>query len=293
MDTGDAQSPIADLEPVPPPRRRAPIFWVLSVVVVGLLVAGSLAFVGHDTKTWPATVVLSQAAARTTGAGTAQIAMTVSGTVNGEDKTIVTGSGATDYGNKTSTITLKIGTLTEEVRVVQDVTYASLPGAMLPKGAHWVSVTQADLKTDPGAAALGTNDPSSGLQFLSAVDGDPIIVGREQVDGVATTHYGFTLNLKAMFDRVGDSVTALNSSFGRELKSLASMIDLANLPGEAWIDSAGRVRKFVLTIPIPQAGPGDKVIEELRFSHFDEPVDVQAPPAAETVPFSAAKNLFG
>jgi len=294
MDTGDAQSPIADLEPVSPPRRRPPIFWVLSVVVVGLLVAGSLAFVGNDTKTWPATVVLSQAAARTTGAGTAQIAMTVSGTVNGEDRTIVTGSGATDYANKTSTITLKVGTLTEEVRVVQDVAYASLPGAMLPNGAHWVSVTKADLKTDPGgAAALAANDPSSGLQFLSAVDGNPVIVGHEQVDGVATTHYGFTLNLKAMFDRVRDSVTALNSSFGRELKSLGSMIDLSNLPGEAWIDSAGRVRKFVISIPIPQAGPGGKVVEELRFSHFDEPVDVQAPPAAETVPFSAAKNLFG
>ena len=203
MDT-DAQSPIADLEPVSPPRRRNPIFWVLSVVVVGVLIVGSLALGGNDTKAWPATVVLSQAASRTTSAGTARVGMTVRGTVNGDDKTIITGEGANDFGTKSSALTFKIGAISEEVRVVQHVAYASLPGNMLPRGAHWVSITQADLKVDPAASAgLGTNDPSSGLQFLSAVDGNPIVVGNEAVDGADTTHYTFTLDLKAMIERVG------------------------------------------------------------------------------------------
>jgi len=293
MDT-DALSPIADLEPVPPRRRRNPILWILSVVVVGVLIAGSLVLGGNDTKAWPATVVLSQAAARTTSAGTARVGMTVSATVNGEEQAIVTGEGASDYGNQSSAMTLKIGPVTEEIRLVHDVGYASLPGNLLPNGAHWVSITKADMKLDPqSSAGLGASDPSSGLQFLSAVDGNPIVVGNEQVDGVDTTHYTFTLDLKAMMQRVGDSAAALNSSFGRELKTLGSLIDLSNLPGEAWIDSDGRVRKFVITIAIAQAGQDGKVIEELRFSHFNEPVVVQTPPASETVPFSKAKNVFG
>jgi hypothetical protein len=82
-------------------------------------------------------------------------------------------------------------------------------------------------------------------------------------------------------------------SFGSELKALSSIVDLSKIPGEAWIDSDGRVRKFAITIPIPQAGQGGKVIEELRFSHFDGPVVVPAPPASETVPFSQVKNVFG
>jgi hypothetical protein len=293
MEEHGAQSAVADLEPVSPHRRRSPIFWVLSVVVVGVLVVGSLAFAGNDAKAWPATVVLSNAAARTTASGTARVRLTVTATLDGNTETIVDGDGACDYGTNASAMTLKVGPATEEIRLVNEVTYVSLPDGTLPRGAHWLSVTKADLKFDPKAdAALSSNDPSTGLQFLSAIDGDPRVVGREKVDGEDVTHYAFTLDLKSLFDRLGDASEALNSSFGSEIKSLGSLVDFSKIPGEAWIDSNGRARKFEITIDVAQAGQLGRVVEDLYFSHFNEPVVVEAPPATDTVPFSEVPNLF-
>jgi hypothetical protein len=293
MEEQGTQSPVADLEPASTQRRRSPIFWGVSAAVVGVLVVGSLAFAGNDATAWPATVVLSGAAARTTASGTARVRIAVTATVEGHTQEVLDGEGSSDYGNNASRMTLSTSSVSTEIRVVDDVEYVSMPDGNLPRGAHWLSITKADLKIDPkAAAAIGSQDPSAGLQFLSAIDGDPQVVGKETLDGVDVTHYAFTLDLKSMFDQLGKAGEALNSSFGSELKSLSSLVDLSKIPGEAWIDSDGRARKFEVTIDLAHGADQGRVVEDLYFSHFNEPVVVPAPPASDTVPFSEVPNIF-
>jgi len=111
-------------------------------------------------------------------------------------------------------------------------------------------ITPADVKADASlAGSLGSGDPTSGLQFLSAIAGDPTVVGHDAIDGVNATHYAFTLNLQSYFDRVGSATTAVGvPGIAAALEQLKALVDLTKLPGEAWIDADGRVRRFTLTI---------------------------------------------
>ena len=119
-----------------------------------------------------------------------------------------------DFTNKTSAISLidSQGNALETVRSIAGVAYISLTkiSVPLPDGAHWVSITPADTHVDPKiASTLGSNDPSSGLKYLSAVNGDPKVIDTEKLDGADVTHYGFTVNLATLFDAVGKGGDAL------------------------------------------------------------------------------------
>jgi hypothetical protein len=263
-------------------------------VVIAALVVGAIAVAGNSSKAFPTTVVLSQAAARTTSSGTAHVGVSATATLDGNTTTVLTGDGATDFGAHRSTLTLRVGTKSEQLRSLNNVVYLSLTGATLPRGAHWLSISPADVNVHPqAAAAFSSNDPSTGLQFLSAVDGNPRLAGHETLDGADVAHYVFTLNLEQSFEQTTKAAEALkSSSVGRALDALRSLADLSKVPGEAWLDNEGRVRKFDITIAVETDGQHAKVVDEFRFSHFDEPVSVQAPPASDTVSFSEAPNFF-
>lgn len=113
------------------------------------------------------------------------------------------------------------------------------------------------------------------------------------VDGAAVTHYAFTLDFTAFFARVGEASKALGSSAtATALKQLASLINLSSVPGEAWIDGNGRVRRFDFTIAAAAEGHTVKVVEDLNFSYFDEPVVVAVPAASDTVSFRDFPDFF-
>jgi hypothetical protein len=215
-------------------------------------------------------------------------------TTNGQTLPIVDLSGATDYAHKRSALTMTSqGSTVLEIRQERDVSYMSTPLVALPDGAHWIVVRPADLRLGSGPSGLGSTDPSSGLQYLSAIKGNPVVAGHEQVDGTDTTHYTFTIDLEAFLARLAKGSKALGANaFGSSLEQLRGVVDLAKLPAQAWIDGDGRVRKFRYDLNASQGGESVKVAAVLTFSHFNEPVSVSPPPASDTITFSQFPGFF-
>ena len=294
---GSAPVPVAPLQlegPAFAPKRR-PLLRVLLALMVVAVVAGAGALVAGGSKMKSPTVVLSEAEGRTTAAGTASVSSDETLTVGGETRKILHAEGTSDFANKASTFTLTVGGLREHGIFVGGVSYLRVPAVgVLPHGAHWIAITRADAKVDASAgSSVGSTDPSTGLRFLGAISGSPTAVGHETVDGVATTHYAFTLDLKAFYARMAKSADALNAPrLGSSLEQLGSLVDLSALPGEAWLDTDGRVRRFELTISVTEQGETAKVVVGFHFSHFDEPVDVTAPAASDTIAFREDRDFF-
>src|SRR5262249_33849145 len=142
-------------------------------------------------------------------AGSARMSMveTVTGTGVSADIHL---DGASDYAHKTSEFTMSaLGRDIESARVVAGVTYISAPGVALPGNAHWVSIRPSDLGLPSGQSTLGSDDPNSGLQYLSAIRGNARDLGSATVDGVTTTHYSFTVDLKSLMDRMSRATSKL------------------------------------------------------------------------------------
>jgi hypothetical protein len=168
--------PLADLEAPVPKRRGKRWLWVAAIVVVIAISAAVVATTGNGSKSPLA--VLTAASGRTTSSGTARMTSVETLTTNGRTFTVVDIAGATDFGRKASSMTMSSrGETIMEIRVVAGVSYMSSPLTNLPDGAHWVSVRPADLKLTGGNSPLGSNDPSTGLRFLSAITGDPKVEG--------------------------------------------------------------------------------------------------------------------
>jgi len=289
-------TPVGELEELPPPRRRRSRLWIAGAVLVVVIPAATvLTLTGSSTKS--AVVVLSEAAARTTSSGTARASTIETLTLDGVTSTPIDVEASEDFGKKSSTATMfdSHGNTIEKVRTVAGVVYLSIPkSGPLPGGAHWLSLTPADVNLDPAAmSGIGSQDPSSGLRFLSAVDGSPRVVDHDPLAGVKVTHYAFTLNVEPLLDRIGKGSDKLGMpAFGQALEQVRSLVDLTKLPGEAWIDADGRVRRFAMTIALVEEGHTGKVVVDVRFSHFNEAVAVAAPAASDTVPFRQVPHFF-
>jgi hypothetical protein len=289
-----ASVPLTDLETPPAPRARPHRWiWVSSLVVVVAVVAAAVAVTGrHSTKSPLA--VLSAASARTTASRTARTSMVETISTNGISLEALRMSGTTDWARKASTSTMSSrGKSIMEIRQVAGVSYLATGMVPLPGGARWIAIRPSDAKLSGGQSPLGTSDPNAGLQYLSAIKGNPRVVGKETIAGTDTTHYVFTIDLQAFFARMAKASKSLGTgALGSSLGQLARIVDLTKVPSAAWIDGRGRVRQFEFTIVASQGGQTAKVSAVISYSHFDEPVSISAPPASETIPFSQFPDFY-
>jgi hypothetical protein len=287
VDTRIAELEAINSRPNRPTGRVAGIFLVVAVVAL----VAVLATTGGDPL--PTATVFAHAVSETTASGTAHVSATATLVTQGSSLKIATIENDTDFHAR-GRATLKTSALQERILVVDGVTYLSIPGVTLSHGEHWLAITRADINDDPIAkSSAGSVDPTAGLQFLSAVDGNPQIVDDTTIGGVSVTHYRFTLNLRDFFDRIGKEAEALNSStFAQGLKSLGGLVDLSAVPGEAWLDAQGHVRKFALSITTSQAGETVTVRDEFLFSRFGEAITVNAPAASDTGQFRENRDYF-
>ncbi len=283
---------IADLEPIRVRPNQGP-GRIAGIVLVAVVVVLAAVLAATGGKPLPTATVFAHAVTHTTGSGTAHATTVATVTIGGRSIKIADIDTDSDFRTRSNT-TVKTSVLQEQVRSVGSVAYVSVPGVSLPHGAHWVAITLADVKTDPNASStVGSRDPSTGLQFLSAVDGNPQLADSTTLDGVAVTHYRFTLNLRDYFERVGKQAEALNSSsLAQSLKSLGKIVDLSAVPGQAWLDQQGRVRRFSFAISATQDGETVTATDDFRFSRFGEPIVVTAPAPSDTVPFRENRDYF-
>lgn len=286
---------VADLQPASPPprRRRWPLITGLAVVVAAAVaIPIAVSSGGKNSKT--PLQVLSAASGQTTASGSAKVSSVETITGAGRTFQVLQISGATDWAHKLSSMSMSArGRTVMEIRQVDGVTYMSSPAASLPGGAHWVAIRPSDLPGDVGSATLGTNDPSNGLKFLSAVNGNPKVAGTEVIDGVQTTHYTFTLDIRKSLEQAAKAAQALGGSAAASpLSDASGMLELSKLPGEAWIDGQGRVRRFQFTIEQSADGQTIKVVDVMNFTDFDAPVTVAKPSASDVAPFSEFTKLI-
>src|SRR6185437_8576231 len=206
-----APTSLGELEETPPPPRHRPLLWGVSLALVLIVVGAAVAFVATGSHKKSAIVVLREASGLTTASGTARMSEIETLSVAGHTVTPLHIDGAADFAAKTGTLTLSDanGSTIETIRSRANVGYVSTPLVKLPGGAHWVSITPTDAKVDPNAkSTVGSADPSSGLRFFSAIDGDPRVLDHDPLDGVDVTHYGFTVNMQSLFEQIGKGSSA-------------------------------------------------------------------------------------
>jgi hypothetical protein len=159
------------------------------------------------------------------------------------------------------------------------VIYMKLPDAImskLPGGGSkpWLKIdlTKAAAAAGvPGLSSLTNNpassDPSQFLQYLRAVSGNITNVGKEQVGGIATTHYKASIDLSKVPNTLPESSRA---AARQGVAALQKMLNGTQLPVQVWIDGQHLVRRMQMsftsnaggqsatigmTIEIPEYGP--------------------------------------
>jgi hypothetical protein len=285
--------PVADVETVLPPRRRSR--WKVWVALAAVLVVatGVTAVVLTRSDGKSTVAILESAPGNTRSAGTAQLTSTISFTIGGETRAVVRIDGRNNFLDKQADVSVSGQGFREEIRVVGGVEYVSQNLVPLPGGAAWVRIDpKTDLGVDQARSPLGSGDPSTGLDFLAAVIGDPHATGTENIDGTDATHYVFTLDLSDITKLVRGAEDKLGAQqLADGMKALERVTDLHHVPGEAWIDADGRVIRMTVTLALTgQNGARLVEVQQTDFSDFGDPVDVSVPDGV--VPFAQVPDLF-
>ena len=163
----------------------------------------------------------------------------------------------------------------------------SFPGAPAQlDGKKWVKLDPAALQQGGMLEGLadqsGTNSPKQGLEYLQGLSGDVQDLGQETVAGEPATHYKASIDYTKVLDKLPNASPAARDALAK----------LGTVPADVWIDGQDRVVKMHMTIDGGAFGGGaGKAEMTMELTDFGVPVDVQAPPAEDTVDFSALGSL--
>lgn len=227
---------------------------------------------------------VAQAATKTAGAGTVQIAMTGKVSAAGQEIPI-DGIGFIDLQAKRGAMEMTTTVPGQgEVRIDElldglvlymgsDSLTAGLPG-----GKRWVKLDLEALGRQQGVdlgqlqQLGGGSDPTQWLTYLKQTGGIENL-GREDVNGVATTHYRATIDFDKVAENAGESAASV-----RQLEQLTGR---KTLPSDIWIDGDGRVRRQAIDYSASQ--PVEMHIQlTVDYERFGVPVDMHAPDASDT-----------
>jgi hypothetical protein len=237
---------------------------------------------------------VAKAADRTAQQGGSHVALTVDiGLPNGKHASL-DGSGVLDQTTGDADLTFDLSQLAPQLggkrleEVVKDhVVYVKLPVAALPGGKPWVKIDPRQFARRAGLklpAANGSFDPSSFQASLQALGSaaHSQTVGKETVDGVETTHYRATVDIRKLLQQ-GSSTPKKTAALLRSspfAKVRTEMFDV-------WVGSDDLIHKLSFAL-----GPSAPVHVALAmtFSDFGTDVNVQAPPAGATTDAGALRK---
>lgn len=173
---------------------------------------------------------------------------------------------------------------TMQARYLKDEYYANMGDAFAANvgGKHWIRYGYAELAELAGASGevmkdqMQNSTPQQGVKALLA-SGDVKKVGREDVRGVATTHYSGTVDVAEL--------TAENSALGEEqLAAFKKQLDQLGITTETvdiWVDKDNLLVK--------KTERGDTKTGELNstvfYSDYGTDATVEKPAAGDTVDF--------
>ncbi|NEC25299.1 DUF1396 domain-containing protein [Streptomyces sp. SID8111] len=173
---------------------------------------------------------------------------------------------------------------TAEFRLVDKVMYVG-GGAEMAKemdGKSWLKFDLAALGGDEelnqlGAAKQADQNPATESTFLKDAK-DVEKVGKEKIDGVETTHYTGTLTLDDLRASLKDGKGGPAAERREKNIERYERMGVDKLTMDMWVDGDDHTKRFRMRGDADK-GPLDMTI---TFHDVNEPVTVEAPPAAET-----------
>lgn len=211
-------------------------------------------------------------------------------------------SGDADIDNEHKRIdmTMDLGMLGGEMQLLMDggVVYMRSP-AFQDAGTEWVSMDPS--KMDPAAAAqfggfgTGTTDPSAYVGLFAGVF-DVKASGEQDLNGVSTTRYVGTIDLKKVLKGFSDVVGEdADKATRKQLKEVVKQFEALGIdekiPFEIWIDGEGLPRRQRITMDFGKLVPGaqDASMEmTVDFSDFGKPVHITIPDPSEVTDMTGA-----
>lgn len=244
-------------------------------------------------------------------AGTVHEEFEMSMSAGGERFTF-SGEGDVDSENQRFSMSMDLGMLGGRMDMIMDggVMYMRAP-TLQDIGTEWISMDPS--KMDPAAAAQfgglggGTMDPSAYAGLFAGVV-HVKAAGRQEIGGVATTHFTGTIDLKKVLAGFADIMGEEADRATRDQLELAleqfNALGLdQELPFEVWIDDDGfpRRERFSMDFGSLVPGAGDASMEmTVDFSDFGEPVDIDVPHKSQVTDMTdmlrgadAASGVYG
>lgn len=264
------------------PPRRSPLLPALAVAACLALVAGCG---GGDDAAEPSSSASSSSgsAAAEPTEETAPAELTVddfgdrvseafeeAGTVAFElDQTTAgqesSGSGQADLTGDELSSQVDLDTAQGTISVIATDGLFYLRSEQLVPGGKWLEV---DPDADTGLGALigqlgGSSDPAASIEVLRGAT-EVTATGEEEIDGTPTTAYRVVLPREAVADSLGADP---------QVEQLLP----ETLEYDVWVDADDLVRRVTSTVEVQGASSTTTV----TYTDYGQPVDVQAPPAAQ------------
>jgi hypothetical protein len=168
--------------------------------------------------------------------------------------------------------------------VVDETAYvkAEALNAVLGTGKPWLKASISDLDSGDQAhakdalARIQQFDLAGAVKLVTASD-DVKAVGTETVGGVDTTHYSGTFPVK-------EAIQLLDPA--KRPSAEAQLGDMQNMKFDLWADAQSLPRKITMS----GAADGGSFNATMQFKGFNEPVEINAPPAGEVGEIPAGRN---
>jgi hypothetical protein len=146
---------------------------------------------------------------------------------------------------------------------------------VLPGGKTWLRVdlsrAASSLGLDLSSLTGGQTDPRTSLAQLREA-GNVVEIGPRTVKGVATTRYSVLIDLRQGLDKLdGASREAMEQLVDRLESSGGRYV-----PGDAWIDADGYLRRFRMAIP-NYLGTGTSFAMTMDLYDFGDQVSIDVP----------------
>jgi hypothetical protein len=249
----------------------------------------------------PGVTSLRQVAVKTEQAGSYRFDMTLRMSVPGAPAPFeISAHGAVDEAGRRATMSMDFGSLGDllgargvsgddlELDVVFEwpVAYMRVPflADRIPGGKSWVKMDLEAVARKqgielPSVASFGQSDPSAFLDFLRAA-GDLRTVGKEQVQGVRTTHYLARIDLQKFAAKLPAKQREQLAAAFVQLEQLTQNGQLTPLV-DAWVDGEGLLRRFEMSFSVPAGSASADVSMAMDLHDFGAPVDVRTPEASD------------
>jgi hypothetical protein len=163
-----------------------------------------------------------------------------------------------------------------QVVLLDDTIYMKSPAlAQLAHGKPWIKISLTELGSKSGlnldslVKQAQQNNPADQTRLLTASK-DVSKVGTETIDGVQTTHYAGTVNVR-------DGLTKFDAKTREQFQQLYQKLGTDKVGFDVWVDGDSLARKMINKITTSQG----QVNTTILFRDYGKPVTITAPPASE------------